>query len=113
MGTELCAHDAGASSSCNSAANACFDGFENVNVAAQNPGVVASLSVQLHGIVAERSPRTQRQRHTANTGRAEGGGVARGLGDDDGDGAQATTNDVESEDIFDSAEKPQNQVIST
>ena len=33
-----------------------------------------------------------------------------GLGDDDGDGAQATTNDVESEDIFDSAEKPQNQV---
>ena len=32
-----------------------------------------------------------------------------GLGDDAGDGAEATTNDVESEDIFDSAEKPQNQ----
>merc|ERR1712029_259184 len=47
------------------------------------------------------------EKESQDSGEAQNGC---GLGDDDGEGGQATTNDVESEDIFDSAEKPQNQV---
>ena len=48
-----------------------------------------------------------KEQESQDSGEAQNGC---GLGDDNGDGAEATTNDVESEDIFDSAEKPQNQV---
>ena len=56
VGAELYSHDPGETSGCNSDVNACFDHFENVNMAKQRPDVVANLSAQLHQIVAQRHP---------------------------------------------------------
>lgn len=56
-GTELYAHEAGDTAApCDEAVNACFDRFENVNVAKEQPEVVAQLSAQLHALVAAQFP---------------------------------------------------------
>ena len=54
VGTELYLHDAGNATACNQHENACFDQYENKNLATdpQWANEAAALSAQLHRIVA-------------------------------------------------------------
>eukprot|EP01051_Picozoa_sp_SAG22_P016587 SAG22_NODE_2369_length_2651_cov_8.167712_2_plen_114_part_00 len=52
VGIELYAHPAGNASSCDGAVNACFDDYENLNLAPTEPAVAKQLSAKLHAIVA-------------------------------------------------------------